>query len=92
MKSSIKIAVNSECKPVIEVIQIESDDVRDTLIKKWKESLGYVSNWAKIEFVDPNGEGVRFHLTPVTVEEMEHEKWLMEGRVTLFNEETESSL
>ena len=53
MKSRITIEVDFENgnMPVIQVLQQNSDDVRDNLIKSFLQSLQHSSRWCKIQYI-----------------------------------------
>ena len=52
MRSKIQISVTEESKPCILVEYLESQDVRDTLVKQFKEGFQSVSSLCKVEFRD----------------------------------------
>lgn len=86
MRSTIKIEINFEegNLPVIEVINISSDDVRDKLISVFLQSLSHTSRWCKIIYMgncsrDANEPRNRWQIIPVKPEEIEQEISLMQG-------------
>lgn len=50
MKSRISIDVDYDNQPVIKIEYLESDDVRDKLVKKFMEDFGGSSMWAHFSF------------------------------------------
>lgn len=74
MLSRITIEVDFENgnQPVIQILHpIESDDVRDKLIKAFLQSLQHASSWLKIEWQDRHREGEsRILIRPVTPDRM----------------------
>lgn len=86
MRSTIKIELNFDegNLPVIEIISIYSDDVRDKLISNFLQNLSHTSRWCKILYmgnasIDPIDPKHRWHITPVKPEELEREMELMKG-------------
>lgn len=74
MKSRITIEMDfDQSIPVISVSSADSEDVRDKLVKVFREKLGYTSNWARIDFQAPTDTAVRFNIVPITPEGMENE-------------------
>lgn len=54
MKSKITIDVDFQNQPVIKIQYIESEDVRDKLVKRFLEKFGGVSAWSTHYFMDNN--------------------------------------
>lgn len=52
MKSTLKIALGSMNEPVINMVVVPTDDIRDQLCQQFKERLGYESNLAFVEFLN----------------------------------------
>jgi hypothetical protein len=52
MKSKVRIGVDTDNQPIIEVLWEESEDVRDLLVLRFIESFGYNGNIAKIKIYD----------------------------------------
>lgn len=50
MKSTIKIALGQNNEPVINMVAIQTDDIRDQLCRQWIERLGGESNLAYAQF------------------------------------------
>lgn len=46
MKSQIRIEVDHDNQPIIKIQYVETDDVRDKLVKKFLETFGGSSCWA----------------------------------------------
>lgn len=77
MKSRITIAVDfdSNNQPVLEIIAIDSEDVRDKLLKAFYQSLGGTSNTCKLEFsqvqrVDAGDPTTRILIRPVSSQDL----------------------
>ncbi len=68
-------------RPVIQVHERESDDVRDKLVSSIFETLGHHSRWFRAEFqhntMNEEGPGSIWHLVPVSPDEYEQEIKLM---------------
>lgn len=88
MRSRITIEVDFENqnKPIVQIIQEDSDDVRDKLLSSFLQSLGHTSRWVKIEYKGelPQNEFVApykriWQLSPITIHELKREKALMES-------------
>lgn len=80
MKSRITIEVDFENKnrPVIQVLRAYSDDVRDTLLGNFIETLKHGHQWCKVEYkgetgIEPVSNRIiqRWHLSPMTDEDTE---------------------
>lgn len=50
MKSKIRIEIDHDNQPIIRINYVSTDDVRDKLVKKFLESFGSQSCWAKFHF------------------------------------------
>lgn len=89
MKSRITIEVDFDNGnvPVIQVLQQDSDDVRDNLIKSFLQSLQHTSRWCKItykgnrsKFAPPMDFDEPVHcwqITPIKIQEIQNEMDLM---------------
>jgi hypothetical protein len=83
MLSRITVEVDFENsnRPVIQVHERDSDDVRDRLISAVFQKLGHHSRWFRVEFkhntVQEGEPGSIWHLVPVSPEEYEQEIKLM---------------
>lgn len=53
MNSRISIDVDHDNQPVIKIEYKDSDDVRDKLVKKFLETYGSASAWARTIWVEP---------------------------------------
>ena len=71
MRSKIQISVTEESKPCILVEYLESQDVRDTLVKQFKEGFQSVSSLCKVEFRDN-----QMIITPVAPQDLKKSKEL----------------
>lgn len=78
---SVEVDFNNNNRPVIQVHERESDDVRDRLISAVFEKLGHHSRWFRVEFIHntmhPDGAGAIWHLIPISPEEYDEEIKLM---------------
>lgn len=92
MKSRITIEVDFENGniPVIQIIQKDSDDVRDNLIRSFLQSLQHTSRWVKILYDGhymQHGEMENIHkwiLRPIVPKELGEEIELMKTTHTLW--------
>ena len=83
MKSRITIEVDftSNNLPVIQILQIKSDDVRDKLVQQFLQSLQHTSRWCKINYIGNmgtwNGQKDSTMEIPEEIKLMEatHEEW-----------------
>lgn len=93
MKSRITIELNFDegNLPVIQIVQQNSDDVRDNLIKSFLQSLQHTSRWCKILYMgnrsvyDPSVKEIDhkhvWHIIPIKPLEIPEEIKLMEATV-----------
>lgn len=92
MKSRITIEVDFEKNnlPVIQILQINSDDVRDKLLQSFLQSLQYTSRWYKINYIGNMGtwdgvkdsvfnEAHKWQIQPLYVSEIPEEIKLMKA-------------
>lgn len=80
MKSRITIEVDYDNgnRPIIQILHVESPDVRDGLIKSFLQSFGGQSSWCKIQFSGTNESyNGRMVITPITNTELEEQSRLM---------------
>ena len=83
MRSRITVEIDFENgnRPVIQVHERDSDDVRDRLISAVFEKLGHHSRWFRAEFkhnsMNEEGPGDIWHLIPIHPSEYEEEIKLM---------------
>lgn len=56
MKSRITLDVDHDNQPIIKIEYNPSDDVRDKLVKRFLETFGSESCWARFEYVTANHE------------------------------------
>lgn len=85
MKSTIRIDVDHDNQPVIRIEYFPSEDVRDTLVKKFLETFGG-SCWARFFFRqsnDPQPVNTTAYLRPICAFDLPEE-------VEFFNREAES--
>lgn len=59
MKSRISIDLDFENKPIIKIEYRQSEDVRDSLVKRFLETFASQSSWCKIKF-----DGARDYAAP----------------------------
>ncbi len=78
-KITIEIDFENNNQPIIQILQKNSDDVRDKLIKSFTEQFGGSSSWCKIQWKDsslvsdmPNAFQ-RIAITPLKAEDFEKE-------------------
>lgn len=65
MKSKLRIELDEQNLPVIELENIDSEDLRDKVARRFRESFGYWSNYCKIHYYYE-----KIIITPITPEEM----------------------
>jgi hypothetical protein len=72
--------------PIVQIIQEDSDDVRDKLLSQFLQSLGHSSRWLKIEYKGeiPKNDFVApykkvWQLAPITTSELKREMALMDS-------------
>lgn len=73
MESRISIKVDFERNtPYIQIIQRQSDDTRDDLIKVFGEKLGGDSSWGRVYFEGISAEGHQtIRIEPITPDQIE---------------------
>lgn len=73
MKSKLTIDLDFDNQPVIRIDYVPSEDVRDKMVKRFLESFGSSSVWARLEYrINPTlQEGSLSTLRPVFPEELE---------------------
>lgn len=85
MKSRITVEIDYENNrtPILRIVQENSSDVRDGLIKDFLQSLGHTSRWLRIEFQRWNEETKQqvYNITPITTSEIPNEIALMEALI-----------
>lgn len=65
MLSKIRIDINDRNEPIILVEWVNSDDIRDKLVKRFIEGFGHESNEAVMKFEDQKpGEYTCISITP----------------------------
>lgn len=92
MKSRITIEVDFDNGniPVIQIIDRNSDDVRDRLIATFLQNLQHTSRWCKILFVDNiDNTSRRWKIVPITPNEIEEEMKLMKAVCIVNNSDHE---
>lgn len=83
MKSRITIEVDFDSgnQPVIQIIQKESDDVRDKLLKSFLESLGGTSSWCRVFWTHDMFQPERYSrifITPVKPDKLGEQAAIMQ--------------
>ena len=90
MRSRITIEIDFDKNnlPVIAIAQESSDDVRDKILSQFLQSLQHTSRWLRIEYKGEAGATKliapyyhKWHLTPITPQELENEIKLMQAVV-----------
>lgn len=84
MESKITIHTGDDFKPVIKVLEKESEDVRDNLVSQFRHLLRHTSRSCRIEFIGvPEKDNLKagYYICPVT-EEMEYFKEVILDRMT----------
>ena len=78
MKSRITIEIDFDNgnQPIIQILQQDSDDVRDKLISSFLEQFGGSSSWCKIKWMggssntDLTSVFKRIHISPIKKEDL----------------------
>lgn len=92
MKSTIKVDFRSledkinGFEPVIKVVLEDSEDVRDSLLKSFFQSLGGDSSWLRVNYenrvsIDENDKKTYVTLSPVKWTELEKEEEIIRLRI-----------
>ena len=83
MKSRITIELDFENgnMPIIQILQQDSDDVRDKLVKSFTQHLGG-SSWCQIKWKPENyigapNETQRIHITPINFADLKEQAEIM---------------
>ena len=91
MKSTIRVdfqggdTSNKGFEPVIRVRLEDSDDVRDSLLKTFFQSLGGDSSWLRVHFESPESRVTNVTISPVKANELaDLEKQVRERREILI--------
>lgn len=88
MNSRITIEVNFEDnnQPYIQILHpVDSDDVRDKLIKQFLQKLGHTSSWLKIHWSEKHREGeARVIIEPITPAQLAGESKIMTEQASLL--------
>lgn len=86
MESRINIAVdfNNSNRPVIRIIQKNSDDVRDSLVHNFINHLDHtsISRWVRLEYMGDHQGTHSWQLVPITSEELPSEVELMQALIS----------
>lgn len=83
---TIEVDFDNNNQPYIQVLHpIESDDVRDKLIKQFLQKLGHTSSWLKIHWSEKHREGeARVIIEPITPEQLAEESKIMTEQAALL--------
>lgn len=73
MKSKITIDLDEDNQPVIKVDFQTSEDVRDKMIARFFEKLGYGSVWFRMKVFPHDTLGTKYIIRPISSEELEKE-------------------
>lgn len=71
MESRITIHTGEDFKPVIKIIEKQSDDVKDNLVQGFRELLRHESRTCSIDYISvPESQGIRagYYISPVSDE------------------------
>lgn len=83
-KITIEVDFDNQNLPVIQIIQKDSDDVRDKLIRNFLQSLQHTSRWAVIsyegarEIIGDSTYGEVWKIYPITPQKLPQEMELMQ--------------
>lgn len=81
MKSKITIDLDYDNHPVIRVIYLYSEDVRDKMVNRFLEAFGHNSSWCKIEIMSSIPDGSIFQIRPINNSELEKTSEEMNKRI-----------
>lgn len=70
MKSKITVDLDHDNQPVLKIEYRASEDVRDKMVKRLIETLGYSSVWFRFYMQDSVPDGSNSQLRPIKPEEM----------------------
>lgn len=90
MKSRVSIDVDQDNQPIIKIEYIPSEDVRDKLVKKFLESFGSVSAWARTIYLhNPDAPVINntMIIRPIPANELLSNSKEMEGMVQYIPKE-----
>lgn len=87
MKSRITIEVDFDNgnQPILKIVNQDSEDVRDNLLRSFLQSLNHSSRWLRIEYVNeilaPGDSSKKYiwHIKPVLASEIPQEIKLMQA-------------
>ncbi len=65
--------------PCIQILQENSDDVRDKLVSQFVQSLMHTSRWCKIEYIGAQKFAQRWSITPISPYDLQSEMKLMDA-------------
>lgn len=69
MKSIIRIELDENRNPVIEINERPSEDLKDRLVTDFRVGFGHASKWAKVEFI-PREWGYTMVIRPIGVKDL----------------------
>lgn len=85
MESRIQISIDFDNKnrPVIKILQKDSDDVRDSLVQNFINHLDHtsVSRWVRLEYKGEVSGAHSWQLVPITSQELPAEVELMQRMI-----------
>jgi hypothetical protein len=83
---TIEVDFDNNNQPYIQILHpVDSDDVRDKLIKQFLQKLGHTSSWLKIRWSERHREGeARVIIEPITPNQLAEESKIMIEQVSLL--------
>lgn len=90
-KITIEVDFSNKNLPVIQILQRDSDDVRDKLISNFLQGLMHTSRWCKIEYNGQYMDTHRWNIAPITPYELSDEIKLMEVTIADMGYEPKSN-
>lgn len=93
MLSRITIEVNFDegNLPIIQVMNQQSDDVRDKLVTNFLQSLGHTSRWCRLLYIgnfsgNEHAPVNKWHIVPITPKDLKEEIALMQTVYDTWND------
>lgn len=94
MLSRLTIEVNFDegNLPIIQVLNQQSDDVRDKLVTNFLQSLGHTSRWCRLLYIgnfsgNEHAPINKWHIVPITPQELKEEIALMQMVYDRWNDD-----
>lgn len=73
MKSKITIEIDDDNQPIIKINYVESEDVRDSLVKRFLDTFGSEVCWAKFNYINYSLPNKKAILRPISAYDLPEE-------------------